>query len=322
MMIPHDKLNRLLYLAFKHQATDIHMKYDNDKLRVELRTMSGFTDISCVDFDIDLFNYIQYIANLDLADANRPQTGTFQYDYLSELIFLRFAIIRSTNQLSGVLRILYQKVIKEKISNFKHQDRLFNNVIKQKSGLIILSGPTGSGKTSTGYALLKKMRSKRIYTIEDPIEMFIDDIIQIQVNKRQGLDYEAGIKQLMRHDPDVIYIGEIRDESEAKMAVRSALTGHLVLTTIHAKDCFGVIQRMKDLDVNMYDFYQSVIFIVNQRLIPRLYLKERTAIYETLDHEDIKYVQANNLLPKDFKNLQYYLQKAKQERLISFKTEI
>lgn len=321
-MIPHDKLNRLLYIAFKYQATDIHMKYDNDKLIVELRTMNGFIDISCSDFDVDLFNYIQYIANLDLADANRPQTGTFQHNYLNEMIFLRFAIIRSANQMSGVLRILYQKVIKEKISVFKNQDRLFNHVLKQKSGLIILSGPTGSGKTSTSYSLLKKLRPKRIYTIEDPIEMYLDDIIQIQVNKRQGLDYEAGIKQLMRHDPDVIYIGEIRDESEAKMAVRSALTGHLVLTTIHAKDCLGVIQRMKDLNVNMYDFYQSVIFIVNQRLVPRLYLKERIVIYETLDHEDLKYVQKNNLLPKDFKDLRYYLQKAKQERLISFKTEI
>ena len=205
---------------------------------------------------------------------------------------------------------------------YKEQHRHFKDMLKLKSGLIILSGPTGSGKTTTAYNLLLKLVPKRIYTIEDPIEMKLTDIIQLQVNNRQNLDYENGIKQLMRHDPDVLFIGEIRDEKEAQMAIRSALTGHLVLTTIHAKSCVGVIARLKDLNINMFDFYESISYIINQRLVNKLYQKERLAIYEIMDTKAIAFYHQHQALPDNYKTLSFYFEKAKQDKFISSKTEI
>ncbi len=316
------KLCTLLTIVFKHKATDIHFNYTNGNLIIEVRGISRFINISNPIFDIDFFNFIQYTANLDLADQNKPQTSSFSFLYFDKTIHMRFALIKSNQQINGVLRILYQKAINNNLTIYKEQHRDFKDILKLKSGLIILSGPTGSGKTTTAYNLLLKFVPKRIYTIEDPIEMKLTDIIQLQVNNRQNLDYENGIKQLMRHDPDVLFIGEIRDEKEAQMAIRSALTGHLVLTTIHAKSCVGVIARLKDLNINMFDFYESISYIINQRLVSKLYQKERLAIYEIMDTKAIAFYHQHKALPDSFKTLSFYFEKAKQDKLISSKTEI
>ncbi|MDD4642544.1 MAG: ATPase, T2SS/T4P/T4SS family [Erysipelotrichaceae bacterium] len=321
-MEPMQKLERLLIIALSHKATDIHIKQVDKNITFKLRSIDRFIDVEETEYDIELFNYLQYIANLDLADYNMPQTGSFQFTVNNRRLFLRLAVLRTFDQVSSVLRILYQKVINDKISLFIEQERMINKKLRSNEGLILISGPTGSGKTTTAYSLLQKLASRRVYTIEDPIEMFFPNIIQIQVNKRQGLDYQTGIKQLLRHDPDVIFIGEIRDEHEAQMAIRSALTGHLVIATIHAKDCAGAILRIQDLNVNMFDFYQSTSMIINQRLLPRLYKRERIVLYEIMVEKDLEYYKNTNEIPKDYKTLEHYRKKAIKNKLISSKTPL
>jgi len=321
-MKPQDRFETILLSALKNNATDIHfIKCDLD-IDIQMRTMAGFKKISDEQEDHQLFQYLKYLANLELTDSLKPQTGTFTYHFQNQKLFLRFAIINTATVSSGVLRILYQKVIKDRISHFQEQNRVFNQVVKQNTGLIILSGPTGSGKTSSGYSLLHKIKQKKIFTIEDPIEMVFNDIVQLQVNKDKNITYETGLKQLLRHDPDVIYIGEIRDTFEANMAIRCALTGHLVITTIHAKDCLGVIQRMNDLKVNMTDFYQTIIMISNQRLYPMTYLKERICLYEIMDETEISYYAQHQKLSTNFKSLSKYFEMVKAKKLIAQKTHL
>lgn len=321
-MKPQQRFDQILLLALKNEATDIHFIKCDFNIDIQMRTISGFKKIINEEQDYNLFQYIKYLANLELTDSLKPQTGTFTYQFQNQKLFLRFAILNTDVISSGVLRILYQKVINDNISHFHDQNRIFNQIVKKNAGLIVLSGPTGSGKTSSGYSLLHKIKQKKIFTIEDPIEMMFNNIVQLQVNKEKNITYETGLKQLLRHDPDVIYIGEIRDNNEANMAIRSALTGHLVITTIHAKDCLGVIQRMADLKVNMLDFYQTIIMITNQRLYPMSYLKERICLYEIMDETEISYYQKNKVLSPNFKSLSKYFEMAKNKKIIAKKTSL
>ncbi|MEA5026396.1 MAG: ATPase, T2SS/T4P/T4SS family [Erysipelotrichaceae bacterium] len=315
-MKPDKQLVKILTIALKEQVTDIHFMIKNGLMTIQLRTIKGIRNLSEPSCSIELFHYLKYIANLDLADSLKPQTGTFQYNLDQRTLFLRFAVINSLNITSGVLRILYQKVLKKEISIFPIQNRLIGQNVRRSSGLIILSGPTGSGKTSTAYTMLSQIKEKKIFTIEDPIEMLFENFVQVQVNSEKGITYESGIKQLLRHDPDVIFIGEIRDAYEAAMAVRCALTGHLVLTTIHARSCAGVIQRMNDLAVNMSDFYQTIILITNQRIYTRTYQKERICLYETMAESELAFYRDHQGHSEDHRLLSYYFSEAKRKRII------
>ncbi len=272
-------------------------------MEIKMRSAAGMNEVDSSPSDREVCYYLAYLANLDLTDQTRPQSGAFHYELFDKTLYFRYSMLTSLAAISFSLRILYQKVLREEVSSLKEQNRLFRDAINADSGLILLSGPTGSGKTSSAYSLLKSVKRKEIFTIEDPIELPLENAVQVQVNLKSGLDYAEGIRQLMRHDPDIIFIGEIRSEAEARMAIRAALTGHLVISTIHARSATGVIHRLSDLNVNLFDFYETCILISNQRLLSNKDRKGKICLYETMDEEELRYFREHQKTSPRFLSL-------------------
>ena len=260
--------------------------------------------------DDRLIRYLQYCSNLDIGMLNTPQTGQFEKLLDDNVLSLRFAVINTYNSINGVLRILNSnlKVNADNLSKIENQNKYFKELLKKDNGLILFSGATGSGKTTTLYSLLKSVEGSIIYTIEDPIEVVSDKFVQLQINEKIGFDYEAGIKQVMRHDPDIIMIGEIRDDKAAKMALRAANTGHLVLSTIHASSCASSISRMVDLGVSEEYLYEMLLCLVHQKMIINR-SGEKTVIYEIMTKKEIDYFRLNKKNSSDFLSIDYQIRK-------------
>ena len=283
------RLNAILSLAVKNNASDIHFAQKYEQTDISMRINNTMRRVKSKVGDDKLIRYLQYRSNVDLGSLS-PQTGQFEVLYGENILSLRFAVINTYNATNGVLRILNSnlKVEADKLSKLKCQNEYFKNLLKQDNGLVLFSGATGSGKTTTLYSLLKSIDGSIIYTIEDPIEVVNDKFVQLQINERIGFDYEAGIKQIMRHDPDIIMVGEIRDDKAAKMALRAANTGHLVLSTIHASSVASTIDRMVDLGVSEEYLYEMLICLVHQKMIINR-SGEKVIIYEVMDKDEIEY---------------------------------
>ena len=283
------RLNAILSLAVRNNASDIHFAQKYEQTDISMRINNTMRRVKSKVGDDKLIRYLQYRSNVDLGSLN-PQTGQFEVLYGDNILSLRFAVINTYNATNGVLRILNSnlKVEADKLSKLKSQNEYFKKLLKQDNGLVLFSGATGSGKTTTLYSLLKSVDGSIIYTIEDPIEVVNDKFVQLQINERIGFDYEAGIKQIMRHDPDIIMVGEIRDDKAAKMALRAANTGHLVLSTIHASSVASTIDRMVDLGVSEEYLYEMLICLVHQKMIINR-SGEKVVIYEVMDKDEIEY---------------------------------
>lgn len=212
-----ERLIALLRLAIKYNATDIHFYVAYQDVKIQMRIDGRLRDVVSKFGDYKLIRYLQYLANLDIGNLLEPQTGQFEMEIDGNNLSLRFAVINSLNNTNAVLRILNSniRVSTDNLSHITYQNSYFKSLLEYDCGLVIFSGPTGSGKTTTLYSLLKSVKNKKIYSIEDPIEVYNENIVQIEVNEAIGLDYEAGIKQILRHDPDIIMIGEIRDTKAA-----------------------------------------------------------------------------------------------------------
>ena len=266
-----ERLIECLKIAMEFHVTDIHFHlktYPKESLSIEMKIEQDVRQMVPKDDDIRLFRYLMYKANLDLSDIHHPQTGRFEMIIEGQPVSLRFALVSSYHNTSGVLRILNQHASLhiEDLTVDYDTSLWLRNITKHTSGLFVFSGPTGSGKTTTLYTILNETKGKKIFTLEDPVEVYHENYVQIQINDHQHLSYDEGIKQLMRHDPDIIMIGEIRDSQAALMAVRSALTGHLVVTSLHSQNCMSAIDRLLDLGVDMYQLKDVLIGISNQRL--------------------------------------------------------
>ena len=288
-----DKLDKLLNYAAKKKATDIHFSRRRNKLEVTVRGIDGISVIKDKDIDIYLFNYLKYIANLDLGSSSLPQSGNFTIRYHNNNLYFRFAYMKSNDAESGVLRILnnHEKINIDELSKIKKQNEQFKKWCMLRSGLIIFSGPTGSGKSTSLHAMLEYIAMSNIYkivTLEDPIEIESENYLQFQINERINFSYEEGIKQILRHDPDVIMIGEVRDEVSAKMLVRAALSGHMVFTTIHAKSCKEAIKRLVNFGIDENDLKDTLTGLTNQRIfISKREKNKRLCVYEIMDATDI-----------------------------------
>lgn len=289
------KLKQLVETAIKRQATDIHFIVKNDSVEVQLRR-NGQIEMLEGEYPIQLFRYLQYRANLDVSDVIKPQTGQFNLELDNQNLSLRFAVLSTLNLVNGVLRILNADFYLTVSDLCMNQNTVFllKKMLHQRFGLILLSGPTGSGKTTTMYTLLNSMPHRKIFTIEDPIEIYSPNIVQLQINEKMNLDYKEAIRQLLRHDPDVIVFGEIRDEQAASMAIRCALTGHLVIGTIHAYNCLAAVERMIDLNVSKKQLFDVLQFVSNQRLFSDR-KGGKTGIYEIMDRKQL--LQYNEAKP-------------------------
>ena len=313
-----ERLNALLRLAILHEASDIHFTNFKAETKVEMRIADTIKLVKGHPDDRKMIRYLQYKANLDVGNLTKPQTGQFEWYLDDRFLSLRFALIHNPTMENAVLRILNEDLgLKaESLAIADEQNRFFKRMMQQRHGLFIASGPTSSGKTTSLYTLLHGIRHKKIITIEDPIEIHSEDFIQIAVNEKAGLGYDEAIKQVLRHDPDIIMIGEIRDELTAHMAIRAANTGHLVITSLHAGSSILAIERLLELKVEKGALKNVLIGISNQRLFQRKGTEKKIVIYETMERDDILYYFAKGRVKDDFYRLKDRIKEAQRQGLI------
>ena len=275
-------------------ASDIHFTLAEDEdVLIQLRAGNVMLPRAHIDKEKygRILAYIRFHASMDLAHPMQPQSGGLVIQEGDDVLSCRVSILPTAKFQSLVLRIINVKMGKnlEEIPLFQSNTKLLKKMAEIEAGLILIGGPTGSGKTTTAYAMidyLKNELGKSVITIEDPIEYQQPDIIQMQVNESVGMNYEVGIKEILRHDPDVIVVGEIRDKTTAGNAIRAALTGHLVISTIHSKDNLGTLHRMMDLGISITDLSQAAVGLVNQRLISTV--SDRKALLEICQGESLE----------------------------------
>lgn len=221
-----------------------------------------------------MISYFKFKSNMDVSEKRRPQSGSMTFQLKEKGVDLRFSTISNyQSQESLVIRLLKQKETTEQDIKtfFQYEYELLKNLVDSKSGLLLFSGPVDSGKTTTMYHLVKnrlKGEKQQVITVEDPVEIEESSFLQCQVNEPAGVSYEHLLKSSLRHHPDVIIVGEIRDEETAKMVMRGALTGHLIIASIHAKNCRGVISRLTELGISQTLMKQTLIGIAFQNLLP------------------------------------------------------
>lgn len=269
-------LTLLLGGAISLQASDIHIEPREGNAHLRIRVDGILQDV--IDFNLatyqKILNRIKLISGIKLNISDRPQDGRFSVLLKENLIEVRTSTLPAEYGESTVLRILNPKslISLEDLGLRKDLLEIFNREIKRPNGMIIVTGPTGSGKTTTLYAFLKKIQKPeiKIITIEDPIEYHLEGISQTQVNPAQGYDFANGLKAIVRQDPDVILVGEIRDAQTAKIALQAALTGHLVLTTLHTNDAAGTIARLINLGAKGADIGPAINMAVAQRLVRKV----------------------------------------------------
>ena len=301
----NERLLEILRIALAYRVSDIHFSLaENGGTVIEMRVDGKIRQLKSGEKDGRLFHYLMYRANLDVSSVFEPQTGSFEITVDGVRLSLRFAIMSAWQRTSGVLRILNSTSGITIDSLCKDETVLgwMKRIPDMKNGLIIFSGPTGSGKTTALYTILDAVKERKIFTLEDPVEVIHENYVQLQVNEKQ-MGYAEGIRQLMRHDPDIIMIGEIRDSLAANMAVRSALTGHLVVTSLHSFSCVGAIGRMLELGVERAALRSVLRGVSNQRLFMDAQGK-RTGIYECLDENGIAYWFEKQSLPEGFKDIE------------------
>ncbi len=302
-----ERLIQILRAANAWNVTDIHFGISQNsgrKVTIEMRVDGRIRQLKEDPDDLRLFHYLMYRADLDLSGAMEPQTGRFEETVDGRRMSLRFALVSSYYVTSGVLRILNSRDSLQ-VRALTHDEEAadwLQDITAHPCGLFILSGPTSSGKTTSLYTILNAAEDKRIFTLEDPVEVVNERYVQLQVNEKRHFTYDDGIRQLMRHDPDIIMIGEVRDSTTAAMAVRSALTGHLVVTSLHSFSCVSAIHRMMDLGVQEYQLRDVLTGISCQRLFdcPQ---GGRTGIYEWMDRKEIGYYFDHGRTSENFRPL-------------------
>src|ERR1700741_4885716 len=269
-----------IFTALERRASDIHIETYDDSLLVKYR-IDGVLQAAMApiarEHHTTILSRIKVMSELDIAERRVPQDGRFRVRYKNRLIDFRVSIMPTVHGENAVLRVLDKESMSEKFAKlsldvvgFAPQDLArFRRYIKEPYGMVLVTGPTGSGKTTTLYAALNEIKSDedKIITIEDPVEYQIRGITQIPVNEKKGLTFARGLRSILRHDPDKILVGEIRDQETAQIAINSALTGHLVFTTVHANNVVDVLGRFLNMGVEAYNFVSALNCILAQRLV-------------------------------------------------------
>src|ERR1700683_2184236 len=269
-----------IFTALQRRASDIHIETRDDSVVIKFRIDGVLTQAMPPigkEHHSTVISRIKVMSELDISERRVPQDGRFRVKYNGRAIDFRVSIMPSLHGGDAVLRVLDHESMSEKfkaltldVVGFDEDDlRKFRRYIKEPYGMVLVTGPTGSGKTTTLYAAVSEIKTDedKIITIEDPVEYQIRGITQIPVNEKKGLTFARGLRSILRHDPDKIMVGEIRDEETAQIAIQSALTGHLVFTTVHANNVTDVIGRFINMGVEPYNFVSALNCILAQRLV-------------------------------------------------------
>ncbi len=273
-------VNSIIFTAVQRRASDVHIESKEDDLIIKYRidgVLSEAVDRIDKKFQSPIISRIKVMSDLDIAERRIPQDGKFRLKVKDKSIDFRVSIMPSIYGEDAVIRILDKEMITEAISELRldmlgFSEGIINTLrryIVKPYGMLLVTGPTGSGKTTTLYAALTEIKSPedKIVTIEDPVEYQIEGITQIPVNEKKGLTFARGLRSILRHDPDKIMVGEIRDPETAQIAIQSSLTGHLVFTTVHANNVFDVIGRFLHMKVDPYSFISALNGVLAQRLV-------------------------------------------------------
>ena len=269
-----------IFTALERRASDIHIESYDDSVHVKYRIDGVLQEAMAPiarEHHTTILSRVKIMSELDIAERRVPQDGRFRVRYKGRLIDFRVSIMPTVHGENAVLRVLDKESMSEKFRNltldvvgFAEEDlRRFRRYIREPYGMVLVTGPTGSGKTTTLYAALSEIKNDedKIITIEDPVEYQIKGITQIPVNEKKGLTFARGLRSILRHDPDKIMVGEIRDQETAQIAINSALTGHLVFTTVHANNVLDVLGRFLNMGVEAYNFVSALNCILAQRLV-------------------------------------------------------
>jgi len=270
-------INMLLERAALTKASDIHIKPNEKDIRIRMRIDGELREVARVEHIAlnTIISRIKVLSNLNIAEKRVPQDGAFTYKGKDCLLELRVSILPSLFGESCVMRVIDKNAAEYDFSLLGMSDEdegVFRKMINRPDGLILVTGPTGSGKSTTLYTALRELNrpAVNIITVEDPVESPIKDINQVQVNSQVGLNFSAALRSILRHDPDIIFIGEIRDNETAQIAVRSSITGHLVLSTLHTNDALSAVMRLCDMGIEKYLVTSALSGVVAQRLLKRV----------------------------------------------------
>ena len=311
--------NHILVNAKEVGTSDIHILPEKGLFGIYFRLNGRMVYQYKIDEEEGkrLISYFKYSANMDVGERRKPQSGSFVYKGEGEFNQdLRLSTLTNYHsQESLVIRLLetQENVNQDKSIFLPDELERIERLIHYKSGLVLFSGPVNSGKTTTMYQLVRKRMEKtkiQVIAIEDPVEIEEENFLQIQVNEKAGNTYEASLKASLRHHPDVIIVGEIRDEETARMAIRGALTGHLIIASVHAKNAEGVLMRMHELGISYEMLSQTLIAVIFQKLLPiycglcegdcSIYCqaypvnRKRAALYDILDSSQITTLALSN----------------------------
>jgi type IV pilus assembly protein PilB len=270
----------IIFTALERRASDIHIEARDGEVAVKYRidgVLQHAMQPIAKEWHSTVISRIKVLSDLDIAERRVPQDGRFRVKYKGRYIDLRVSIMPASHGEDAVLRVLDKETLSEKFQNLSldvvgfspEETKSFRRYIREPYGMVLVTGPTGSGKTTTLYAAINEIKTDedKIVTIEDPVEYQLRGITQIPVNEKKGLTFARGLRSILRHDPDKIMVGEIRDQETAQIAIQSALTGHLVFTTVHANNVTDVIGRFINMGVEPYNFVSALNCILAQRLV-------------------------------------------------------
>jgi type IV pilus assembly protein PilB len=303
-----------IFTALQKRASDIHIETESDSVVVKYRidgVLQPAMQPMAKEHHSTIITRVKVMSELDIAERRVPQDGRFRVKYSGRLIDFRVSIMPTIHGENAVLRVLDKESMSEKFRNlvldvvgFDEEDlRKFRRYILEPYGMVLVTGPTGSGKTTTLYAALNEIKTDedKIITIEDPVEYQIHGITQIPVNEKKGLTFARGLRSILRHDPDKIMVGEIRDQETAQIAINSALTGHLVFTTVHANNVVDVLGRFLNMGVEPYNFVSALNCVLAQRLVRTICSHcKQPARYTDKELDDF------GLDPKEWRDFTFY----------------
>ena len=289
-------VNTTLMDALNRRASDIHIETGHEGLVIKYRidgVLYVANDPIDLHFQAPIISRLKVMSELDISERRIPQDGRFKIRFGAKSIDFRVSIMPSSFGEDAVIRILDKESIAndmkglslENLGISEREIKRLRKKIREPYGMVLVTGPTGSGKTTTLYAALTEIQTgeDKIITIEDPVEYMLRGVLQIPVNEKKGLTFAKGLRSILRHDPDKIMIGEIRDSETAQIAVQSALTGHLVFTTVHANNVFDVIGRFIHMGIDPYNFVSSLNCVMAQRLVRRVCRKCRKQVQHSDD---------------------------------------